>query len=69
MMADPYPPGTRVRKISAKSGPILAGSLGTIVEAAAINDVPAYIVVFDLLPGVPVITPAARLRPIKWDGA
>jgi hypothetical protein len=69
MMADPYLPGTRVRKISAKSGPILAGSLGTIVESLTFNGVPAYVVLFDLLPDVPTLTPAARLRPIEWDGA
>jgi hypothetical protein len=68
MMPDPYPPGTRVRKVSAKSGPILAGSLGTILESLTVNNVPAYIVKFDLVP-VPALTPAARLRPIEWDGA
>jgi hypothetical protein len=65
MMMGPYPPGTRVRKVSALSGPVLAGSLGTIVEAVTVNDVPAYIVAYDLLPNQPVLTPAARLRPIE----
>jgi hypothetical protein len=65
MVLGPYPPGTRVRKVSALSGPILAGSLGTIVEAVTVNDVPAYVVLFDLVPNQPVLTPAVRLRPIE----
>jgi hypothetical protein len=64
MMTD-YPPGTRVRKISVQSGPIPLGATGTVIEAVTANGVPAYVVIFDVMPDRHVLTPAARIEEVS----